>query len=205
MLLIENLVGSGSKVKILRLFYEYPNREFSTKEVFIDTGVGFGYGLKCLNNLQESGILGMKKVGKQKRYFLNKENKLYPVLLELFKTESESFPKISYRNRGILADIIERLDKETLILFGSVAAGTATRESDLDMLVVYDEPKRKNYIERSVRQLSKNNKVKIQAIVLDREKLKLMLEKKSELLKSISREKVFLRGDKKILEMIERA
>ena len=100
MLLVENIIGSGSKVKMLRLFYEYPNREFSTKEVFVDTGIGFGYGLKCLNNMQESGILLLKKVGKQKRYFLNKESKLYPALLELFKLENESFPKISYRNRA---------------------------------------------------------------------------------------------------------
>jgi len=204
MLLTENIIGSGSKVKMLRLFFEYPNREFSTKEAFVDTGVGFGYGLKCLNSLQESGILLLKKVGKQKRYFLNKESKLYPALLEIFKLESEAFPKISYRNRGVLADIIERLDKETVILFGSLAAGTATRESDLDLLVIH-EPERKGFIDKSIKQLSKNNRVKIQAISMGMEKLRIMAEKKSELLKSISKEKLFLRGDRKILEMIERA
>jgi predicted nucleotidyltransferase len=201
---IENLIGSGSKVKILRLLFEYPNREFSTKEVLVDTGVGFGYGLKCLNNMHESGILLCKKVGKQKRYFLNKESTLYPIFLELFKTESESFPRISYRNRGILAEIIEKLDRETVILFGSVAAGTATKESDLDILVMHG-PERKGFIEKAIKQISKNNKVKIQAIYLDMERLKLLAAKKSELLRSISKEKLFLRGDKKILEMIERA
>ena len=91
-----------------------------------------------------------------------------------------------------------------MILFGSVAAGNAARESDLDLLVIH-EPERKGFIEKSIKQLSKNNRAKIQAISIDMEKLRAMAEKKSELLRSISKEKLFLRGDRKILEMIERA
>lgn len=201
-MLMENLLGSTSKVKILRLFLEYPNREFSTEEVFSNSNVGTGYGLKCLRFFADAGILKIRKIGKQKRYILNKSSNLFPILDKLFEQERTAFPKVSYLHRGILAEVIEKLDKETIILFGSVAAGTATQESDIDLLIATE---REGLARKILRQAEEKNGIKMQGIILSKEKLGALTSKKAAIIKNISREKLFLAGDRKILEAIESA
>ncbi len=199
---LENLLGSTSKIKIMRLFFEYPNRDFSTEEVFSNSRVGVGYGLKCLKLMADAGVIIMKKAGKQKRYILNKNSNLFPIFDRLFERERIMFPKVSYLHRGILAEIVEKLDRETLIVFGSVAAGTATQESDIDILVI---TKREDEARKILRQTGEKGKIKIQGIFLSEEKLITLIKKKAAIVKNISKEKLFLAGDKKILGAIESA
>lgn len=197
---IENILGSTSKIKILRLFFEYPNRTFLTREIFEDTKVGVGYGLKCMKLLLLSDLIKMKKVGNQKRYSLNKEHKFYPVLNEIFSNERKNYPNISFFHRGIIAEIIEKLHNETVILFGSIAAGTATPQSDIDILIVTE---REHEVREKIKIIEKKSSVSIQGIILSREKLRENIEKKTRIIKNIAKEKIFLTGDKRILEEIE--
>jgi len=199
---MENLLGSTSKIKILRLFFEYPNREFSTGEVFSNSKVGTGYGLKCLRFFADADILKIRKIGKQKRYLLNKNSALYPMIEGLFERETIAFPKVSYLHRGILAEIVEKLDRETLIVFGSIAAGTATQESDIDLLIVTE---REAEARKILRKTEEKNRIKMQGIILSKKKLDILISKKAAIIKNISREKLFLAGDRKILEAIESA
>ena len=197
---IENILGSTSKIKILRLFFEYPNRTFLTREIFEDTKVGVGYGLKCMKLLLLSDLIRMKKVGNQKRYSLNKEHKFYPVLNEIFSNERKNYPNISFFHRGIIAEIIEKLHNETVILFGSIAAGTATPQSDIDILII---TKREREVREKIKIIEKKSSVSIQGIILSREKLRENIEKKTRIIKNIAKEKIFLTGDKSVLEEIE--
>src|SRR3989338_10020719 len=111
-MLLENIMGSATKVKLLRLFFEYPNRVFTTEEVFENTNLGVGYGLKCLKLLLASETIQMKKSGKQKKYSLNKENIFYQNFYEIFKKERTSLPNISFIHRGVIADVLEKLGEE---------------------------------------------------------------------------------------------
>ncbi len=197
---IENILGSTSKIKILRLFFEYPNRTFLTREIFEDTKVGVGYGLKCMKLLLLSDLIKMKKVGNQKRYSLNKEHKFYPILNEIFSNERKNYPNISFFHRGIIAEIIEKLHNETVILFGSIAAGTATPQSDIDILIITE---REHEVREKIKIIEKKSSVSIQGIILSREKLRENIEKKTRIIKNIAKEKIFLTGDKRILEEIE--
>ena len=197
---VENILGSTSKIKILRLFFEYPNRTFLTREVFEDTKVGVGYGLKCLKLLLSSELIKMKKVGNQKRYFLNKEHKFYSILNEIFSNERKNYPNISFFHRGIIAEIIEKLHDETVILFGSIPAGTATPESDIDILIITEKEQE---VRENIKIIEKKGDIDIQSIILSKEKLREMIKKKTRIIKNISKEKIFLTGDKKILEEIE--
>ncbi|MCD6092545.1 MAG: nucleotidyltransferase domain-containing protein [Candidatus Aenigmarchaeota archaeon] len=199
--LIENIIGSTSKVKILRLFFEYPNRTFSTREILSNAKIGIGYGLKCLNLLSKNEIIKTKRIGKQKCYFLNKESKAFFVLEKLFEQERRSIPRVSYLHRAILAEIIEKLDKETVILFGSVAAGTATQDSDIDLLIISE---REKDVRKIIKSVEEKNEVAIQPIILSNLKLMEMIRRKARIIKNISKEKLLLIGDEEIVEMIER-
>ncbi len=198
--MLENILGSTSKIKILRLFFEYPHRSFSTQDIFKDARVGVGYGLHCLKQLTAEGILRKRRLRRKTLYVLDKENKLYPLLNTLFEQERQAFPRISYTQRAILAEIIEKLQGNTLILFGSIAAGTATAESDIDLLVVGNDPEKAS---KKLRMIGKLNKIEIHGIALKDKELEEMITKKSPLIKSIAREKILLSGDARILEKIE--
>lgn len=197
--MIENIIGSTTKVKMLRLFFEYPNRAFSTKEIFSNAIVGRGYAGKCLKMLADEGIIQMKKVGKEKRYVVNKESRFYESLKAFFDQEKIRFSTFNYTHRSLIADLAEQLINETIIIFGSVAAGTALPDSDIDILIIGDN---ENRIRSVCKTLEKKYKIDIQEIILTKEKLEKMIQQKSSLIKNISKENVFIKGNKKILEMI---
>jgi predicted nucleotidyltransferase len=198
--MLENILGSLTKIRILRLFFEYPNRTFTTDEVLRNSYVGRGYGGKCIKQLLNLDILKMNKVGKEKRYTLNKESKFYEPLKDLFDLERNKYPTFSYVHRNIIGDLSQSLTDETIIVFGSVAAGTATLDSDIDILIVSEK---ESFVKKYVKKLQKKYGMKIQAIILTFERLKILIKEKSMLLKNISKEKVFVSGDENILKMIE--
>jgi predicted nucleotidyltransferase len=199
-MLLENLVGSTTKVKILRLFCEYPNRTFTTNEVIQNTGMGAGYGLKCLNMFAGIGILSKTKVGREKRYKLDTKNELYPALNELFSKERQNYPNVSYLHRGLIADISEKLNEETVLIFGSVAAGTATSDSDVDLLIISQRPE---YVKKALRMIGLKTGIKLQLVIFSPEKLQEYAKTNNRLLKNISKEHIFVRGDEKTRRVIE--
>jgi predicted nucleotidyltransferase len=200
--MIENILGSLTKIKILRLFFEYPNRSFTTDEILTNSYVGRGYGGKCIKQFVGVNILNMNRVGKEKRYTLNEEDKFYDTLREFFETERSRYPTFSYLHRNIIGDLTQALDEETIIVYGSVAAGTATPDSDLDVLIVTD---REDYVKKQAEKLEEKYGIDIQPVTLKLEKLKKMIEEKSRLIKNIAREKVFISGNNEILKMVENA
>lgn len=199
--MLENIVGSTTKIRILRLMFEYPNRDFSTDEVMKNSFVGRGYAGKCLEMLLGEGILRTKKMGKEKRYSLNRDSRYFPLLRNLFKEENEKYPTLSYMHRNLVSDLLERLGDETITLFGSVASGTATPGSDVDLLIISS---RKEFIRKICRRIGGKYKIKIQAVVLTGEELDKRIREKSRFLKNIGKEKIFIGGDEKLLESIER-
>jgi predicted nucleotidyltransferase len=201
-MLLENLIGSTTKVKIIRLFYEYPNRSFTTREVIDNTRIGAGYGLRCLNSLEACGLLTMKKSGREKRYRLSTKSEFHHALEEMFSKENNRYPKVSYIHRGIIAEIAEKLNQEEIILFGSVASGTATTDSDIDILVVTARP---SEVRRMLREVEKKNGVKIQPVIFSHERLEQYAKKRERILRNISREHIFVRGSKKTRDLIESA
>jgi len=198
--MIENMLGSLTKIRILRLFFEYPNRSFTTDEILTNSYVGRGYGGKCIRQFVNLDLLRMNKVGKEKRYSLNKENRFYDTLNDFFRAERSRYPTFSYLHRNLIGDMTQALDKETIIVFGSVAAGTATPESDLDVLIITD---RTEYVKKHVKRLEGKYRLDIQSITLSLEKLKTLIKEKSQLIRNMGREKVFVYGNNEVLKMVE--
>jgi predicted nucleotidyltransferase len=159
-----------------------------------------GYGGKCIKQFINIGILNMNKVGKEKRYNLNKENRFYDALKQFFDIEKSRYPTFSYIHRSIMGDLMQVLTKETVIVFGSVAAGTSTPESDIDMLIVTD---RESFVKRYIKKVQEKYKTKTQPIILSLEKLKTLIQEESQLIENVSKENVFVCGDQEVLKMID--
>lgn len=198
--MIENILGSLTKIRILRLFFGYPNRSFATDEILKNSFVGRGYGGKCIKQFLDMGILNMNKVGKEKRYYLNKENRFYDALKTFFDIEKSRYPTFSYIHRSIIGDLTQALTEETIIVFGSVSVGTATPESDIDMLIISD---RERFVKRHIKKVQEKYKTETQPIILNLERLRSLIQERSRLLKNLAKEKVFVCGNQEVLKMIE--
>jgi len=119
--------------RVLGLLFVNADRSFYTNEIvrFVDSGIGVVQ--RELEKLAQSGLVTIKKVGNQKHYQANPDT---PIFAEL---------------RGIvlktvgLADILRLAllplsDKiQTAFIYGSIAKGSDTAKSDIDVLIIGTE------------------------------------------------------------------
>jgi predicted nucleotidyltransferase len=119
--------------RLLALLYGQPSRSFFASELIELTGSGSGAVQRELKRLSSSGLVTVTRIGKQKHYQANAE---CPVFEEL---------------RGLIVKTVAMVDpiRQALepfgdrvalaLIYGSVARGTDTAASDIDLLVVADE------------------------------------------------------------------
>ena len=119
--------------RVLGLLFVNADRSFYTNEIvrFVDSGIGVVQ--RELEKLAQSGLVTIKKVGNQKHYQANPDT---PIFAEL---------------RGIvlktvgLADILRLAllplsDKiQAAFIYGSIAKGSDTAKSDIDVLIIGTE------------------------------------------------------------------
>lgn len=130
---IEKILGSKSKIKLLRIFHDNPNREFTLYEIKKTFNLSSGTVNPILKSLVNSRALLSRRVGKSILYQLNSNNLIVKKILEIFDSERELlFEKAK--------EFVKKLDKTdilSIILFGSVATGKITELSDIDFVIVY--------------------------------------------------------------------
>ena len=136
-------------------------KEFYVREVARVTGGSLGGCHKALKELQALGLARSRKSGRNLYYMVDEENpaithfKIFSNLLDL----------------KVLADSLSAISSKVL-LFGSCAVGTDTLESDIDLMIVTDEPNRANALVKSA-SMSR----KIQAVIFTPGQLMLSREK----------------------------
>lgn len=133
MAVIENIFSSKTRIKLLRVFYDNPKREFSLTDLtrILKTSTGAIY--PSLSSLVNYRMLVSKKVGTSTLYRLNYSNHLVKKIMEIFDVERDFLTNKS-------KEFTRRLNKKgitSIILFGSVARGQASELSDIDILIVY--------------------------------------------------------------------
>jgi len=142
-MLLDEVLGSKVTVKALRSLLRQPYRERFFKELVKDTHVGVGPLTKNLRELVGRAIVEERVVGRQHFYKANLENPVARSLFDLFTLERRL--EIPANLRTALEEFVNKLraeSKETLlsvVLFGSVATGKAKPESDLDILLIFNE------------------------------------------------------------------
>jgi len=130
--MLEKILSSKSKVKILRLLIKNSGREFCLDDIVKGTGSSSGTIFPGLRSLVSLRMILVRKIGKTKLYKINERSPMYPKLKELFKKEESMLLDIA-------KEFVSELDKKNIkaiILFGSVARGDITEKSDIDILIV---------------------------------------------------------------------
>jgi predicted nucleotidyltransferase len=116
--------------RVLGLLFGNPDRSYYAKELVRLAGSGTGAVQRELEKLTKAGLLSVKKIGNQKHYQANRNS---PIFDELHRITVKTFGVADVLRRG-LDPVSDRI--QVALIFGSVASGTDTADSDIDILIV---------------------------------------------------------------------
>jgi len=132
---LEEVIGSPTRLRVAKLLVEHPEREFTGREVARILGVSHATVNHAMRRLSEAGLVYEKVIGRATAHRVNPDSYLHHCMKELLKLEAGLAEAIPDAIRRRLQDV-----SVSLVVFGSYARGDATRDSDLDLLVVTEDP-----------------------------------------------------------------
>lgn len=124
---------TSTQQRVLALLFGQPDREFYVTELIALAGSGRGAVQRELARLSESGLASVSRVGNRKHYRANPESPLFDEICSIVRKTVGVEESV----RGALEPLMDRL--VLALLFGSVARGTDTATSDIDLLLVSDD------------------------------------------------------------------
>ena len=119
--------------RVLALFFGQPGRSFRSAEVIALADSGTGAVHRQLVRLAESGLVTVQRVGNQKLYQANHGS---PVFSELHGLVVKTIGLASPLEKA-LAPFRDRI--QAAFVYGSIAKGADTAQSDVDLMVIADD------------------------------------------------------------------
>jgi predicted nucleotidyltransferase len=130
---LSSALFSGVQQRVLALIFGHPERSFYTSEIVRSVDSGRGAVERELERLERTGLVSVKHVGNQKHYQANQQSPIYEELHGIvLKTVGLAEPL-----RQSLAPFSDRI--KAAFVYGSIAKGTDTASSDIDLMVVGDD------------------------------------------------------------------
>lgn len=159
--LLDDLFGSRSKTRILRLLLKYPEREFTEREIASQIGMSQNTVNKALTDLRKTNAMSFRKIGRANVYIVNKNSVLFLFLRNIFKSES------LLRKNMIKSLQLATSSFTSCILFGSFTQNAEGHDSDLDLLVIVeDKRKAKADLEKLKKDLLRGYNIPISIVLL---------------------------------------
>ena len=127
-----DVLFTKTQQRVLGLLFGYPDRSFYSNELVRLSGVGSGTVQRELASLVGSGLVIAGLIGNQKHYQANREA---PIFEELRGIVLKTFGLADVL-RSRLLPLAARI--QVAFVYGSVAKGSDTARSDVDLLIVSD-------------------------------------------------------------------
>src|SRR5476651_234468 len=130
---LSNALFSKVQQRVLALIFGQPDRSFYMSEIIRNVDSGTGAVERELSRLQRSGLVSVERIGNQKHYRANHQSPIFAELQSIvIKTVALTEP---------LRKSLEPYSDEIKVAFvyGSVAKGSDTVRSDIDLMVIGDE------------------------------------------------------------------
>jgi uncharacterized protein len=121
---------SRTQQEVLGLLYGQPEKSFYINEILRSTGMGVATIKRELDRMEAAGILQRVKIGNQQHY---QAEPLCTIFKELRGLVSKTLG-VSRVVSDALLPLESRI--ELAFLFGSIARGTETTNSDIDLMLV---------------------------------------------------------------------
>jgi predicted nucleotidyltransferase len=125
--MIEALIPSKTRVKLLTLFLLGPGKEYYIREIVRRTDENINAVRRELANLESFGLISSQKKGNQIWYSVNTGHFLYADLQKMI-IKTEGFA-------GMLRDALRDEEISCMFIYGSFAKGTARAGSDIDLFI----------------------------------------------------------------------
>jgi predicted nucleotidyltransferase len=129
---LSSALFSQVQQRVLALIFGNPERSFYTREILKNVDSGTGAVERELTKLERSGLVSTERIGNQKHYRANRGSPIFEELYNLvLKTVGLSEPL-----RKALQPYADQI--RAAFVFGSVAKGSDTARSDIDLMVIGD-------------------------------------------------------------------
>jgi predicted nucleotidyltransferase len=129
---LANALFSKVQQRVLALIFGQPERSFYTSEIMRNVQSGTGAVERELSRLQRSGLVSVERIGNQKHYRANHQSPIFTELQSLvIKTVALTEPL-----RKLLEPHSGKI--KAAFVYGSVAKGTDTARSDIDLMIIGD-------------------------------------------------------------------
>ena len=180
-----------TEIRILEQIYLNPGihkRELSKQ---LRLGMpSIDYGLKKI-----SKIIKQQKAGNQINYFLDYSKEGLSSALSTI--ESGRFEKLPAKVRLSIRDFLKELEVKPIIavIFGSYASGTYTKNSDIDILLVFQKIEDSKKIENTAKKISMKTNTQLNPVYLSYQEFKEWFHNPTkEFFKKLKKDKIILIG-----------
>ena len=130
---LSDALFSKVQQRVLALIFGNPERSFYTLEIVRNLNSGRGAVERELARLEQSGLVSIERIGNQKHYRANRGSPIFDELRGIvIKTVGLAEPL-----RQSLAPYLDKI--RAAFVYGSVAKGTDTARSDIDLMVIGDD------------------------------------------------------------------
>jgi predicted nucleotidyltransferase len=120
--------GGQARFKVMQALFAEPGRGFGPRELAAASSIDPGNTARLLKRWTEAGLVQRRQQDGLPRYYANADPQLAP-LITLMQQDSALV--------RTLRETLEKLDGiEAALVFGSVARGEATANSDVDVLIL---------------------------------------------------------------------
>lgn len=131
---VEAALFGAARQAVLRIFFSHPGERFYQRQIIRIIGLGSGAVQRELEQLTRARVLTRTVEGRQTYYQANRECPVYDELRGLIR-----------KTFGIAQVLREALRSGTLqiriaFVYGSIAQGSESAASDVDVVVVADKP-----------------------------------------------------------------
>jgi len=129
---ISDVLFSGGQRRVLGLLFGQPDKSFYANEIAKLANTGRGALQRELERLTASGLVVMMPIGRQRHYQANRNS---PIFNELRGIVLKTFGLADVLREALAASA---QPVRCAFIYGSVAKGTDTASSDIDVMIVAD-------------------------------------------------------------------
>jgi len=192
-----NIFGrSKIRKEIIGIYFSHPEKKYYIRQLAKIIKKPAAYVRKALLKLQEEGLLISEFQGKERYFYLNKENPLYA---EIKKIVAKTMGA-----EGLLRKSLQKMGRiEVAFIFGSFAREKEDGQSDIDLMIL-GNPKEDKLVLAIVK-LEKELNREINYHIYNPEEFNKKIKRKESFINSIIRHpKIFIIGDEKNLSTSRR-
>lgn len=132
---LEEVFGTGERVKVLRVLTRYP-KEFTSRELSGYCGVSVRGVIDILTIFERYGFVKSRRVGKSILWKVDEDNYLTKwLILPTFEVERDIVDHLKRR----ISTMVRRFPVQKAVIYGSVARGDERPDSDIDLLLVLEK------------------------------------------------------------------